>query len=101
MSLVEHNSTTNAAHHSGHNNTQTNAPSILFGAWIVKQDDLIQERGNGVENSNCERNNLNKTCAIRYSGQERSEREMKKYEAVLMMTHGWVDYGNENLKNLH
>lgn len=55
MSLIQNDATTNTSHHSCDDNAQANSSRIFFSAGEMEQYDLIQQRGNCVENSNCER----------------------------------------------
>lgn len=55
MGGVQNDTTAHTSKHSRHDDTQANTACVFFSARIVKQNDLIQKRGNGVENSNCER----------------------------------------------
>lgn len=51
MRLVQHNATAHRTHHASQNDEQSDATDVLLHARIILQNDLVEERRDGVENA--------------------------------------------------
>lgn len=51
MRLIQHNATAHRSHHAGQHNKQPDASDIRLAARIVLENDLIEQRRDGIENA--------------------------------------------------